>query len=267
MIRDAVASSSRAVLVAGAAAALTAATPAIAAAPATGGATPPQAAVTAAAGTSPAAPAQTPTATPATPVDEARERAATPARRTKVRPRIRITSARSAGLVGNRAVYAGRVVGAERGDRVRLDVRSGSKWRPVATVRVKEQGRFRIGKQIAAVGDQQARVRVLASDSVHPTHRRVKRVHGFRRSFASYFGPGLYGSALACGGRLSPSTRGVAHKTLPCGTKVTLRVGSRQVTTRVVDRGPYIAGREWDLTAATRNALGFGDIGPVWVDR
>ena len=33
-----------------------------------------------------------------------------------------------------------------------------------------------------------------------------------RTSFASYYGPGLYGGGLACGGSLSPSTVGVAHK-------------------------------------------------------
>jgi rare lipoprotein A (peptidoglycan hydrolase) len=109
-------------------------------------------------------------------------------------------------------------------------------------------------------------VRVVASEHVSSASRRVKRVHGFRKSHASYFGPGLYGSALACGGRLSPSTKGVAHKTLPCGTRVTLRYGNRQVTTKVVDRGPYIAGRDWDLTTATRNQLGFGDVGQVMVD-
>ena len=35
----------------------------------------------------------------------------------------------------------------------------------------------------------------------------------------------------------------------------------------VIDRGPYVAGREFDLTAATKRALGFGDLGTIWVTR
>lgn len=245
MIRDAVASSSRAVLVAGAAAALTAATPAVASAPHSGGAA-----------TSAAA---------AVPADD--RAASAPAAPRPVRPQIRVTTARGAVPVGSRAVYAGRVVGARRGDRVRLDLRGKRAWSPVATARVQADGRFRVAKQVSSVGDRAARVRVVASEHVESTQRRVKRVHGFRRSHASYFGPGLYGGPLACGGRLTPQTRGVAHKTLPCGSRVTLRYKGRQVTTKVVDRGPYIAGREWDLTTATRNDLGFGDVGQVLVDR
>ncbi|MBF6619765.1 MAG: RlpA-like double-psi beta-barrel domain-containing protein [Patulibacter sp.] len=247
MIRDAVASSSRAVLVAGAAAALTAATPAVAAAPPTGGVTPSSPTTTASA--------------------SAEDRVAAPANASRpLRPEIRVTTARAAGLVGNRAVYAGQVVGAREGDRVRLDLRAKKSWEPVATARVSSSGRFRVAKQISSVGDRAARVRVIASEHVKSTHRRVKRVHGFRKAHASYFGPGLYGGPLACGGRLTPRTKGVAHKTLPCGTRVTLRYGKRQVTTKVVDRGPFIPGRDWDLTTATRNDLGFGDVGRVMVD-
>jgi rare lipoprotein A len=31
----------------------------------------------------------------------------------------------------------------------------------------------------------------------------------------------------------------------------------------VIDRGPYIAGREWDLTGATAAALGFPGLGQI----
>ena len=36
---------------------------------------------------------------------------------------------------------------------------------------------------------------------------------------------------------------------------------------RVVDRGPYVGGREFDLTAATKSRLGFGSTGNILVDR
>jgi rare lipoprotein A (peptidoglycan hydrolase) len=69
---------------------------------------------------------------------------------------------------------------------------------------------------------------------------------------------------MACGGSLTSSTMGVANKTLPCGTLVTLRYDGHSVRVPVVDRGPYVAGREFDLTEATKQALGFGDTGEVW---
>ncbi len=47
---------------------------------------------------------------------------------------------------------------------------------------------------------------------------------------------------------------GVAHKKLPCGTKVTFAYEGRWVRAKVIDRGPYIAGRKWDLTYQTRAA-------------
>ena len=51
----------------------------------------------------------------------------------------------------------------------------------------------------------------------------------------------------------------MAHKSLPCGTKVTIRYHGRSVTVPVIDRGPYAGNREWDLTAATKSRIGFGE--------
>ena len=57
---------------------------------------------------------------------------------------------------------------------------------------------------------------------------------------------------------------GVANRTLPCGTLVTLRYNGRTVRVPVIDRGPYVGSREFDLTEATKLALGFGGAGIVW---
>ena len=77
---------------------------------------------------------------------------------------------------------------------------------------------------------------------------------------ASYYGPGLYGNRTACGQTLTTTLLGVAHRTLPCGTLVNLAYAGRAVTVPVVDRGPNVAGREFDLTYATKVALGCPDI-------
>ncbi len=72
-----------------------------------------------------------------------------------------------------------------------------------------------------------------------------------------------YGHAVACGGILRVPELGVANKTLPCGTEVTFRYGDRAVRVPVIDRGPYIPGREWDLSGAAAEALRFPGLGPV----
>ena len=64
-----------------------------------------------------------------------------------------------------------------------------------------------------------------------------------------------------------PGTLGVANKTLPCGTKVKLRYHGRSVTVPVIDRGPYVAGRDYDLTEATKERLGFPGVGTVLASR
>lgn len=79
---------------------------------------------------------------------------------------------------------------------------------------------------------------------------------------ASWYGPGFYGHTTACGQTLTTLTRGVAHKTLACGTRLRL-CAKRCVVTWVIDRGPYVAGREFDLTAATRADIGAAALGTV----
>jgi len=81
---------------------------------------------------------------------------------------------------------------------------------------------------------------------------------GWRRAEYSWYGPGFYGSGTACGQTYTTTILGVANKTLPCGTRVTLRNpgNGRQITVRVIDRGPYVAGRMWDLSRGTCQYLG-----------
>jgi rare lipoprotein A (peptidoglycan hydrolase) len=107
--------------------------------------------------------------------------------------------------------------------------------------------------------------RAAVADAAVQSHR--FRVAAFRPAEASYYGPGLYGGGLACGGTLSPGKLGVANKTLPCGSKVTLRYHGKTLTVPVIDRGPYAGNREYDLTAATKAKLGFPSTGTVLTTR
>lgn len=172
----------------------------------------------------------------------------------KVHPYVRLGhKLRIRGIVKPRGVRRIKIVikGAGKTIRTKATRHGGfaAGWRP------KSSGTYRLrafsaGNSIA-IGDESRRF----------------KVYGLRPSGASYYGPGLYGGGVACGGTLKPGTIGVAHKTLPCGTRVTIRYQGKTVVAPVIDRGPYVAGRDYDLTAATRNRLGFGDVGTIWTNR
>jgi rare lipoprotein A (peptidoglycan hydrolase) len=85
----------------------------------------------------------------------------------------------------------------------------------------------------------------------------------FRTAGASWYGPGLYGNETACGQILRATTIGVAHRSLPCGTAVKFVFEGRAVIAPVIDRGPFVKGRAWDLTAAASEALEFDGAGMV----
>jgi rare lipoprotein A len=114
-------------------------------------------------------------------------------------------------------------------------------------------------------GPGEYRVQASAAGTETTTGRESKavKVTVYRKAEASWYGPGLYGNGVACGGTLTPSTLGVAHKSLPCGTKLTLRYHGKSVQVEVIDRGPYVGNREFDLTAATKQRLGFPSTGTV----
>jgi hypothetical protein len=74
----------------------------------------------------------------------------------------------------------------------------------------------------------------------------------------SWFGPAFYGHRTACGYAMTRDLLGVAHRSLPCGTLITFRnpANGRTLTVPVVDRGPYVYTRQWDLTGGACLALG-----------
>jgi rare lipoprotein A (peptidoglycan hydrolase) len=96
----------------------------------------------------------------------------------------------------------------------------------------------------------------LAADGVVAQTTRKAIATRMRSQHASWYGPGFYGNTTACGKKLKKKTVGVAHKKLPCGTRVTFAYRGRWVRAKVIDRGPFIPGRKWDLTEALAQQLG-----------
>jgi rare lipoprotein A len=149
------------------------------------------------------------------------------------------------------------------GRKVVLQVRERRSWRTLAGTRTGARGRYRLHYRSQRIGSETLRVRFAGDSEDRGSHRRLGQLNVYRLVGASWYGGG---GSLACGGELTSSTWGVANKTLPCGTIVTLRYGGHTVRVPVVDRGPYVAGREFDLTEATKRALGFEGVGEVWAN-
>ncbi len=78
------------------------------------------------------------------------------------------------------------------------------------------------------------------------------------RGEASWYGPGFHGRLTANGERFNQEAMTAAHKTLPFGTRVRVRVPrtGREVVVRINDRGPYVKGRIIDLSSAAATAIG-----------
>ncbi len=170
-------------------------------------------------------------------------------------------------VAGHTVRVTGHVRPARSGRVVRLQRRGGHGWHTIARDRTSRTGRFALRYRPRRSGSAVVRVRYSGDGHLASASRTLGRMDVFRHAHASWYGPGLYGNHLGCGGRLTPSTLGVANKSLPCGTRVTFRYHGRTVRVPVVDRGPYVAGRDYDLTAATRRRLGFRGHGTILATR
>ena len=156
-------------------------------------------------------------------------------------------------IAGNVGVeHAGRTVRVER-------QRAEGSWDAVASATADQNGAFVARWLTDAPGRYALRafaVRGEGTASVAAATDLVARVSVFAPATASWYGPGFFGRETACGIRLTRRTVGVAHKKLPCGTKVEIYHRNRTLVVPVIDRGPFVAGRQWDLTQAAAEALG-----------
>ena len=167
-------------------------------------------------------------------------------------------------LAGNGLAVHGKVRPSGR-HRVKLVFRG--RDTAVRGVRTKANGAFALRWAPERTGSYAVRAYLAHDRRIRSARSVPRRLTSYRFAHASYYGPGLYGNGVACGGTLMPGTMGVAHKTLPCGTKVKLRYRGRSVTVPVIDRGPYVPGRDYDLTEAVKHRLGFPGIGTVLASR
>ena len=90
----------------------------------------------------------------------------------------------------------------------------------------------------------------------HPSRRVLPPAVGSYTALAGSSGVIAYGKRTACGQVIGPRTEGVAHPVLPCGVKLYLTYEGRHVLTQVIDRGPFVPGRQFDVTEALARRLG-----------
>jgi rare lipoprotein A (peptidoglycan hydrolase) len=75
---------------------------------------------------------------------------------------------------------------------------------------------------------------------------------------ASWYGPGFHGQETASGETFNQHALTAAHRTLPLGTeaKVTNLETGQSVQVTINDRGPYVQGRQLDLSQAAAKQIG-----------
>jgi hypothetical protein len=152
-----------------------------------------------------------------------------------------------------KTVASGMLSPADAGQSVSLELEGQPGiWDVVATKTVAADGSFAISWRASVVGQFTARVvtgALASSFSSVSTPQTTLLV--VKAAVATWYGPGLYGNHTACGEKLTKHILGVADRTLPCGTAITLFYGANIVTVPVIDRGPYANDATFDLTHAT----------------
>lgn len=71
------------------------------------------------------------------------------------------------------------------------------------------------------------------------------------------------GQTTACGVTVGAKTDGVAHPSLPCGARIFIAYENTEVLTRVIERGPYVPGRDLDLAPGLAAKLGIEETTEV----
>ena len=173
----------------------------------------------------------------------------------------RITvSAKSNAVLGRTVRFRGHVPTSDAGRTItieRFDDKAAS-WTAEAAAVVASDGAFVARWRTDHIG----RFRLRATIDDGTTARSAQAspelaLTVYKPAKATWYGPGFYGRTTACGQKMTRYLVGVAHRTLPCGTKVAVMYKGRVITVPVVDRGPFRNGAHWDLTYAAAQAVGF----------
>lgn len=168
-------------------------------------------------------------------------------------------SARSNAMLGRTVNFRGTVPAEEAGRAMtveRFDAKT-SRWLAEAVTSVASDGAFLARWRTDHIGRFRLRARIEGDGARSASASPELSLTVYKPAKATWYGPGFYGRRTACGQKMTRTLVGVAHRWLPCGTKVAVMYGGRTMTVPVVDRGPYANGAHWDLTIAAAQALDF----------
>jgi len=168
-------------------------------------------------------------------------------------------SARSNALLGHVVTFRGSVPAEEAGRSMaveRFDNKT-TQWLAEAVTTVAGDGTFVARWRTDHIGRFRLRARIEGDGARSASASPELSLTVYKPAKATWYGPGFYGRRTACGQKMTRTLVGVAHRWLPCGTRVAVFYGGRTMTVPVVDRGPYANGAHWDLTYAAAQALDF----------
>jgi len=169
-------------------------------------------------------------------------------------------------LLGRVVRFRGAVNRSEAGRSVaveRKDPATGA-WLREASATVERDGSFLARWRPRQSGRFSTRAVVLRGDRARAaTASPELPLTVYKPALATWYGPGFFGRTTACGMEYTREIVGVAHKRLPCGTKVAISYRGRSLVLPVIDRGPFRAGHDWDLSAAAAQQLGFTATGRI----
>ncbi len=172
--------------------------------------------------------------------------------------RLVIDPARVASPTGRTVVVHGQLEPRRRGAEVELETRRNHAWQTLAIGRTRRNGHFGIRYRVHGLGATSLRVRFSGSRRARAVSAAAGKIVALAPIVASWY---YDAGDTACGFH---ATYGVANRTLPCGTKVTLSYGGRTIVATVDDRGPYVYGRTFDLNQNTARFLGMWGVGTVF---
>jgi hypothetical protein len=184
------------------------------------------------------------------------------------------------GVAGQVLHVSGTVPSGDGGNTVALEqlgAQDGD-WTAVAHAKSSHSNHFKLSFQpttvghlaFAAIVESAAAAGLSAGPAAGVPVLDVDIVHSY---VATFYGPGLWGNAVACRHKghlvkLKPSTLGVAsHTNVACGTKVTFYYRGKEITVPVIDREGNNSIGTWDLTEKTAEDLGITEtvtVGASW---
>ncbi len=181
-----------------------------------------------------------------------------------VRPKLTLRLSKGHVMAGGTVTVHGRLRPAAGARYVVLQQKVDRKWRSRGTAYARD-GHYALRFEAHRIGFHPIRA-VFRGDASNTAARRTAPLRVYDPAPATWYGPGFYGNRTACGQTLTTSTLGVAHRSMPCGTKVSVLFEGRTIVVPVIDRGPY-SHADWDLTQEAAERLGFSGTDTIGVVR